>query len=92
MENYASYEDKLCVQFMARILQLKLDYKPDDIAIEIALRDFDNKMVFEQHPKKNRYLFIDGSTVEYFERNNVWECNDNDECKDEGNNFDFNLN
>ena len=74
MESYFSYTDKLCVQFMARLLQFKHDHKADYDAIKLTEQEFHFKI---NHDASNNhsYMFIDNSVLIHY-GNNKWEAYD----------------
>ena len=71
------YEDALCVQFMARMLQFKKDHKDDCTALILTEEEFVFKMMNDVCPINGVYNFIDGSSVVCY-GNNEWVCSNYD--------------
>ena len=66
-------EDKLCVQFMARILQLRNDHKNIKTAIRLTREEFKHKIF--ANSLKDAYYFIDESIAINY-GGNRWEVYD----------------
>ena len=67
-------EDKLCVQFMARILQFRNDHKDFTLAEKLTKEEFYHKIHFGLSAK-DAYYFIDESIAINY-GNNRWEVYD----------------
>ena len=67
-------EDKLCVQFMARILQFRTDHKDFEMAERLTVDEFKNKIKFDYSPE-GAYYFIDESIAINF-GSNRWDLYD----------------
>ena len=67
-------KDKLCVQFMARILQFRNDHKDIKTAIRLTHEEFKHKINFD-NSLKDAYYFIDES-IAINHGGNRWEVYD----------------
>ena len=66
--------DKLCTQFMERILQFRKDHKSFALAEKLAKEEFIHKIIFA-NSLKDAYYFIDESIAINF-GNNRWQVYD----------------
>jgi len=67
-------EEKLCVQFMARVLQLKQDHKEDSVAIQLTWEEYWFKINHDASSNES-FMFTDDSVLIHY-GNNRWEAYD----------------
>ena len=72
MSDVFNYNDKLCVQFMARLLQFKKDHKDDTNSLTLTEQEFWQKINHSASGNET-YMFIDDSVLINY-GNNKWEC------------------